>query len=212
MVENGLLALSGALAGVFLAGVLSRFLVTFLSGEGDSLYLDLRPDARLIGFVTLGSIVSCIVFGWLPSCRGTRAAAGDALKAGSRLVANSRSGLKLRHELVVAQVALSLVLVLGALLFSGTLRNLLAVEAGFQRTGVVIAWVDYSRLKVPAASRLNFQRDLLEAIRAIPGVAAAAECGIVPLSGGSTDNGVWRKAPIRTKGCCPISTTSAINT
>lgn len=192
MVENGLLAISGAFAGVFLAGVLSRTLVASLAGEGNSLFLELRPDARLIGFVTAVAIVSCFVFGLLPAWRGTRMLAGNALKTSGRTLAGNQSGTRLRQLLVVAQVALSLVLIFGALLFSGTLRNLLALDAGFQRTGVVIAWVDYSRLKVPVAGRLNFQGDLLEKIRAIPGVASAAESGIVPLSGGATDNGVWR--------------------
>jgi predicted permease len=191
MVENGVLALSGAIAGVFLAGVLSRYLTRFIGGAGDSLFLDLRPNAPLVGFVTLTAVVACIVFGLLPSWRGTRMLAGDALKASSRVVASSQSGSRLRQMLVVTQVALSLVLLFGALLFSGTLRNLLAVDAGFQRTGVLIAWLDYSRLKVPADSRLKFQGDLLETIRSIPGVSSAAECDIVPLSGGETDNILW---------------------
>jgi predicted permease len=191
MVENGVLALSGAVAGAFLAGVLSRYLMVFLGGEGDPLFLDLRPDARLVGFVTLVALVACLVFGLLPSWRTTRMLAGDVLKASTRSVAGSQFSSRMRQVLVVTQVALSLVILFGSLLFLGTLRNLLAVDAGFQHTGVVIAWLDYSRLEVPVASRVNFQRDLLETVRSVPGVSSAAESGIVPLSGASSENNLW---------------------
>jgi predicted permease len=94
--------------------------------------------------------------------------------------------------LVVSQVALSLVLVVGALLFSGSLSNLLAVDAGFSQRGVVIADLDlFRRVNVPYAARVTFKQDLLQKIRALPGVDSAAEVYILPLSGGSTDNLVW---------------------
>ncbi|MBV8895152.1 MAG: ABC transporter permease, partial [Acidobacteriaceae bacterium] len=145
MVENGLLAFGGACAGLFIASILSRALVAFLGTEGNLLLIDLRPDAKLIAFSTLVTAVCCGVFGLLPAWRATRTDASDTLKSQSRATAGG-SGSVLRQALVVAQVTLSLVLVFGALLFTRTLRNVLAVDPGFQTKGVVTAWVDYSRL------------------------------------------------------------------
>ena len=129
MVENGLLAIAGAVAGLVCAGVLSRFLVGFL---GSGLSLRLPFDARLIAFVVAMAVATCLTFGLIPAWRASRAAARDAMKASVRSVTGSREGVALRRALVISQVALSLVLLFGALLFRGTLRNLLAVDTGFE--------------------------------------------------------------------------------
>jgi predicted permease len=95
--------------------------------------------------------------------------------------------------LVISQVALSLVLLVTALLFSGSLRKLLAVDAGFQRSGVLVANIDFSQLHLPVTQRVAFKHALDEKIRAVPGIAAAGEVGILPLSGGGIENHVWRE-------------------
>jgi predicted permease len=192
MVENGLLALGGACAGLLIANFLSRFLVAFLGTEGNSLLIDLRPDGKLIAFCSVAVVGCCGAFGLLPAWRASHADTGDALKANGRATAG-RSGSVLRQVLVAAQVTLSLVLVFGALLFSRTLGNLLAVDAGFLHAGVLAARVDYSHLNVPAPGRLSFQRDLLETIRATPGVASAAQTEVIPLSGNGGGSDIWRE-------------------
>lgn len=199
MVENALLAFGGACAGLLIANVLSHVLVAFLGTEGNSLLIDLRPDGRLIAFSTLVAAACCAAFGLLPAWRATRSDAGDALKMNSRAT-DSRSGSVLRQTLVVAQVALSLVLVLGALLFSRTLGNVLAVNPGFDPGGVFVASIDYSRLNIPAARRWSFQRELLDTIRATPGVASAAETEVVPLSGDGGGSRVWLEGSRRGSG------------
>jgi predicted permease len=113
------------------------------------------------------------------------------MKTGGRTLSASRERFELREVLVVTQVALSLALLVGALLFSGSLRNVLAVDAGFQDTGVLITYIDFSRLRIPSAQRLAFIRDLLQRIRDLPGVVSAAEISILPLSGGGTENRDW---------------------
>src|SRR5581483_1721071 len=92
---------------------------------------------------------------------------------------------------VVAQVALSMMLLSGALLFSGSLRNLLAVDAGFQHSGTLITNLDFFRMKIPPARRTAFKHELLERIRAVPGVSSVAEIAMIPLSGESITNRVW---------------------
>ena len=191
MTESLLLAAAGAALGLLLSGTLSRFLVAMLGTEGNPLFLDLDPDPRMLTFTAGLASLTCLLFGLMPALRATRISPGDAMKTSSRSLTASRELFGLRQALVVSQVALSLVLLVGALLFSGSLRNLLAVDAGFQQNGVLIAEVDFSRFKIPSERRGGFKRDLLERIRALPNVYSAAEVGIVPLSGGGIDNNVW---------------------
>jgi predicted permease len=199
MIENGLLALGGAGAGLFIANALSRSLVAFLGTEGNSLLIDLRPDGELIAFSTLVTAGCCAAFGLLPAWRATGGDAADALKSNSRVTA-TRSGSALRQVLVVAQVTLSLVLVFGALLFSRTLANVLTVDAGFRYAGVLTAWIDYSRLNVPTAARWSFERELLETIRATPDVVSAAESDVIPLSGSGGSSRVWLESSQHRQG------------
>lgn len=115
------------------------------------------------------------------------------MKSGGRTLSASRERFGLRQALAAMQVALSLALLVGAFLFSGSLRNLLAVDAGFQQTGIVIADIDFSRLQVPSMQRVALKHDLLQRIRAIPGVASAGETAFLPLSGSGTENRVWKE-------------------
>jgi len=192
MTESLLLALLGSALGLFLAGALSKFLVASLGMEGDAPFLDLKPDWRLLAFTFGLASLTCILFGLVPALRASRVSPAEAFKSAGRTATASRKRFGFRQGLVVSQVALSLVLVVGALLFSGSLRNLLAVDAGFSQKGVVIAGLDlFRRLNVPYAGRVAFKQDLLQKIRALPGVVSAAEVEILPLSGNGTINEVW---------------------
>ena len=96
------------------------------------------------------------------------------MKASGRGLTAGRERLSLRRGLVVVQVALSLVLVAGALLFSRSLNKLLKVNTGFQQEGILITEAGFGRLNVPPERRLAFRKDLLDRIKAIPGVEAVA--------------------------------------
>jgi putative ABC transport system permease protein len=191
LAESLLLAVAGSLIGVLLAGFLSEFLIKFLSTEGDRLFVDLRPDWTVLGFTAGMAILTCVLFGLMPALRATRVAPLEAMKAGGRGLTAGRERFSLRRALVVAQVALSLVLVVGALLFSRSLAKLLTADVGFKQEGVLIAQVGSVRLNLPQESRLAFKRELLERIRAVPGVTSAARADIIPLSGNGNFNNVW---------------------
>ena len=193
MAENTLLAMAGAVAGVALAAILTRILVLKLQTQGDPLFIDLQPDLRMLVFTAGLAGLTCILFGLAPALRATRLGLSDSLKSGGRSLSASRERFGLRQVLVVSQVALSLVLLMGALLFSGSLRKLLAVDAGFQRTGVLVSQMDFRRLNLPTNRRVDFKRDLLQKIRALPGVVSAAEVAVRPLSGNGTTNVVWKE-------------------
>jgi putative ABC transport system permease protein len=189
--ESLLLSLAGAVAGAVLARTLSRGLVAFLNTANNPVSLDFKQDWRLFAFLLAVSLVTCVLFGLAPALRASRTAPGAAMKTGGHGMTASRGRLGFRGALVVSQVALSLVLLFTALLFTESLRNLLTDDPGFQAKGVLIAWLDFTRLQIPLDRRAVFQRELLDRIRAIPGVDVAADTDIVPLSGEGWGNTVW---------------------
>ena len=191
MAESLLLAACGAAAGLYLSGVLSRFLIAMLATRGNPVSLDLALDRSVLAFTIGVAILTCVLFGLTPAWRATRIAATDAMRSKGRGVAGNRERFGVRQILVMSQVALSLVLVVGALLFSGSLRKLLAVDAGFQQNGVLLANIDFKRVPIPADRRMAFKQQLLDKLRATPEIDGAAEVQIPPLSGGSTSNSVW---------------------
>ncbi|HVG30112.1 MAG TPA: ABC transporter permease [Pyrinomonadaceae bacterium] len=191
LAESLLLSAAGSILGAILAGFLGEFLVSFLSTKEDQLFVDLSANWSVLGFTAGMAILTCVLFGLTPALRATRVAPGAAMKASGRGMTAGRERFSLRRALVVAQVALSLVLVVGALLFSRSLAKLLSADVGFRQEGILIAQIDSSRLNLPKENRLTFKRGLLERIRAIPGVASAASANIIPLSGNGWGNSVW---------------------
>jgi predicted permease len=183
LAESLLLSAIGALLGAWLARILSRSLVAFLSTDSDRLFVDLATDWRALGFTAALAIGACLMFGVAPALRATRMAAAAVLKGAARGLSESRERHGLRRTLVVVQVALSLVLVVDALLFVRSLRNLLVLDAGFRQDGILVASLDLRRADVPAERRVAVYRGILDGLRAIPGVEAASQASIVPVSG-----------------------------
>jgi len=199
LAESLLLAILGAMLGFVLAQWMSRFLVAFLSTEGRSLFVDLNPDWPVLAFTAAVATLTCILFGLTPALRATLVSPQAAMKGGSRGLTATRERWGLRRMLVVSQVAMSLVLLFGALLFTRTLRNLTTVEAGFSQTGVLLCDLDFTQLNVPKENRLAYKQQILERIRAIAGVESAAEALMVPISGSSMNDEVWMSDSERSK-------------
>ena len=188
LAESLLLAVAGAAAGALLARWLSAAMVAFLSSDANRLFVDLRPDGRVLAFMTGLALLTCVLFGLAPALRATDVAPGAAMKAGGRGLTARRERFGLRRTLVVAQMALSLVLVVGALLFVNTLRNLRLADAGFQPEGILVASADFQRAGLAKERHAAMHRSVLDAVRALPGVEAAAEAAIVPMSGSGWNN------------------------
>jgi putative ABC transport system permease protein len=187
LVESLMIAGAGVAAGLVLANWLSRTLVLLLTPEGGRIVLDLQSDWRLFAFGSALAVGACVLFGLSPALRASGTNPGQALQPGGRSGTESREALGLRRALVVSQIAISLVLVVAALLFARSLRNLTAVDLGFQ-PGVVAATIDLNRTAVPPDARLPLLEQIVERVRAVPGVRHAAETFLVPL-GGSEWNG-----------------------
>ncbi len=191
LAESLLLACTGTFLGAALAQVLSRFLISFISKVSDAVVLDLSFNWRFIAFAAAVAVVTCVLFGLTPALRATQVQPAAAMKASGRGLTAGRERFSLRRALVVVQVALSLVLVAGALLFTRSLGNLANVNAGFEREGIVITRADFGRLNLPIEQRTTFRSQLLTRLKAIPGVEAATETTIVPLSGNALYNNAW---------------------
>ena len=190
LAESLLLVAIGALGGVLLAQILSRALLSFLNTQEISLFLELRPDWRMFAFTTALSVLTCLLFGLAPAIYASRTSPGEVMKAGSRGITMSRERFGFRRALVISQVSLSLVLLVGALLFVRTFRNLLQQDAGFRQSGILITYVDFTNVRIPGENRVAYKRELLERTRSIPGVLSAANVAIVPMSGGGWNDNI----------------------
>jgi predicted permease len=182
--ESLLLSVLGAALGAVLAQALSRGLVAFLSTPGRSLFLGLGMDGRLLGFTAAIAIGTCLLFGLLPALRATRIAPSAAMRSGGRGLSAGRERFSLRRVLVTGQVALSLVLLVGALLFVRSLQKLLSVDPGFRAEGIVAVSLDLRRLQYAKERFPMVYRSLLDRLGAQPGVISAAQVLLTPVSGG----------------------------
>jgi predicted permease len=179
-----LLAAGGALLGIALANVLSRFLVSYLGGDNPgAIFVSLSTDWRVLGFTAALAVLTCIVFGLMPALKATSAPPARVMSLAGRGNTATRERFSLRRSLVIMQVALSLVLVFTALAFASSLRKILTLNAGFQRDGVLVMDFDYSRLNLPPLQRPVYAESLLDRLRALPGVEGAAETEELPVGG-----------------------------
>lgn len=190
-IESLVIAASGIAGGLLAARWLSRLLVSFLAADGASVALDLPFDGRTFAFAALLTVVTCAVFASIPVLRAARTQPALALAAGGRSLTTGRERNGARRILLASQIALSLALLMGTLLFVRSLRSLEALDAGFQQHGIVIASVSFAGLQLAPDRAPGFRREVLQRVRALPAVDAAAEAVIMPLSGGNWNNRVW---------------------
>jgi putative ABC transport system permease protein len=187
--ESFVLAGSGAAAGMLLASWASRLLVRQLSTQTNTVFLDLSPDWRVLAFSIGVTVATALLFGTVPALRASGVAPIDALKEHGRgTSSDSRAGLA--SGLIVAQVALSLVLVVAAGLFMRTFSSLSGLHLGFDRDRVLLVTINAQRTEIPPADRLATFERIRQRVLAVPGVASAAVSLVTPVSGSTWDNRV----------------------
>src|SRR5262249_35105365 len=164
--------------------------VRLMTTESNRLFVELQADWRVFAFTAALAVCTCLIFGLTPALRATATEPGAAMKAGTRGSTDSRERFGLRRGLVIVQVALSLVLVVGALLFVRSLRNLLILDAGFRQDGILVASVDLRGANIPEGARRSAFDAIASGLRSTRGVDAAAEVYIVPVSGSGWNNRV----------------------
>jgi predicted permease len=188
--ESALLAAAGAALGMGLAQILSRMLVASLSAGGGTVHLPIETDWRVLLFASAVAVLTCVVFGAVPAIRATRSQPEAALRGARRGMTAGRRQFSLQRSMVVTQIAVSLVLLVGALLFVRSFRNLMTFDAGMRQEGITFAFLGFQDSKLSHEQYEDFQRQLLDEIRSVPGVVNAATTTHVPLIGGSWGHGV----------------------
>jgi putative ABC transport system permease protein len=203
--ESLLLALAGSISGLFLAFAVSRTLVAFISTQQNQIFLDLGMNWRVLAFTTALAVLTTVSFGLAPAIRATRSEPATLLQSGSRGSTGGRERFSLRRILVVSQVALSVVLLMGALLFVRSLRNLTTLNVGFQQTGVLITSVDFERLRILEERFTEYKRELVKQVQAIPGVESATHAMLVPFGGSTWNDEVLTEGSDDNKGVAWIN-------
>ena len=203
--ESILLAAAGAACGTFLAFAVSRVLVAYISTSDNQIFLDLAMDWRVLAFTTSLAVLTTVLFGLAPAVRATRAEPAVLLQSGSRGMTGGRERFGLRRILVVAQVGLSVVLLMGALLFARSLRNLVTLNVGFQQNGILITSVDFKRLQLPEERYTEYKREIVKHVRSIPGVESAAAAMLVPFGGDTWNDDVITEGSDDDKGVAWIN-------
>jgi putative ABC transport system permease protein len=186
LTESLLLSGLGALLGLGFAKWGSALLVSQLSTPSDPLTLDLSLDWRVLAFTAGVAVLTALLFGVAPAMTTRRLAPMDALKEQGRGAGGGRH--RLTSPLVIAQIALSVVLVVGAGLFLRTFASLLTRDIGFDREPVLLANVDVQRSQVDETRRADLYAQLAEAASQVPGVERAAASLLTPVSGMGWNN------------------------
>jgi putative ABC transport system permease protein len=181
LTESLTLSLAGGLAGLLLAKWGVRLLVS-LSPAGIPRAEEAGLDLRVLGFALLVSTLTGLVFGLVPALQASKVELTDALKSSARSAAGGRRSLA-RGALVAAEVALSLVLLVGAGLLVKSFVRLTEVELGFDPAHVVAADISLPYRYNTPEKRTEFYRQLLKRVEALPGVSSASVSQSVPLSG-----------------------------
>lgn len=190
LVESGLIALAGALMGIAMAEGLSRVLVASLATSNDTVKLSVGTDWRVLLFAATVATLTCILFGVAPALRASGADPVTAMKAGARGVTAGRERFAAQRLMVVAQISVSLVLLAGSLLFVRSFYNLMTFNPGLREEGVTLAFMGFPKANVPRDHIAEFKRELVDEVRALPGVKNAASTTQVPLLGGSWGHGI----------------------
>jgi putative ABC transport system permease protein len=178
--ESALLAGAGALAGVAFARWGSRVIVAQLSTATDRVFLDVGIDWRVLAFAAAVAAATAILFGVVPALRAARVAPIDAMKEHGRGTSSGRA-VGLSGSLVIAQVSLSLVLLVGTGLFLRTFASLANRNVGFERDRALILTVGAQRAGVDSAARAAMYERIRQAALAVPGVSNAAFAMTLPL-------------------------------
>ncbi|MBO0860517.1 MAG: ABC transporter permease [Chloracidobacterium sp.] len=184
-VESILLALLGAAAGLLLA-IFGIDLLVRLGPHDVPRLSEVSLDGRVLGFTALLSLATGALFGLAPAFQTSRLDLSVALKEGRGAGAASGARMRLRSALVVSEVALSLILLIGSGLMIKSLRGLMNLDAGFNRANLLTLQVNLPSTKYGDDQHVAaFYNQLIESVRALPGIVSATTVIPLPLSGGA---------------------------
>ena len=185
LAESVLLSAVGAALGVVVAVLGSRFLVAQLSMTTNRIFnrvfIDVGIDWRMLAFTAAVGTATALLFGVAPALRSARVAPIDAMKEQGRGTSSARGGFA--GSLVMVQVAMSLVLLIGAGLFVRTFAALSNRDLGLDRGGILVVDMHADRAGTDSAARVAMYDRLVQSVRAMPEVSSVALSSITPVSG-----------------------------
>ena len=189
LVESVLLSAIGGASGIMLAIAMTRGLLALIPTEGNPLLIAATPDARILAFTLALTLATGLLFGMVPALRASRPDLWSTLKDAVAPRSGMTGSLFLRKSLVAAQVALSFLLLFGAGLFVRSLQNLRATNTGFRDLDNLITFqVAPAYSGYDDARTVHFYDELLQGLRAVPGVKSAGLAVVPVLHGDEWDS------------------------
>jgi predicted permease len=182
LVESLLLSITGGLAGLVLAFWTDHALISFLPASSVPMAISPVPDWRVLSFNLGLSVLTGIIFGLLPALQSTRPELARTLKDQAGAVVGGTS-VGLRKLLVIAQISLSLLLLIGAGLFIRSLQNLKDLDPGFRTSNLLAFKVDPMSSGYKAERAKQFYSQLKDNLESLPGVTGAS-LAVVPVMEG----------------------------
>jgi predicted permease len=183
LTESLVLSTLGTALGVLFAMWGTRALVSLLSTKRSTVWLDLALDWRILGFTAGIAVLTAILFGIVPAWRSANVDPQSAMRGTGRGITQERSRFSLAKSLVAGQVALSLVLLIGAGLLLGSFQRQTSIDLGFRGQGVLIVNTDIRRVGLANDARPEFFRQMLQRMTSVPGAELVSSVDIIPLSG-----------------------------
>jgi putative ABC transport system permease protein len=181
MTESLLLALMGGAAGLLISLWVGNLLHNFNPLPTFPIQFDLSADGRVIGFSLVASVATGLILGIIPALRGTRPDLISALKDETSSATGGSSKSRLRNSFVVAQIAISLLLLIGATLLLRSLQNAQAIDPGFRAENVFAMDFDLDLKGYGEEKGRQFYALMVERMGALPGVESAALANRAPL-------------------------------
>jgi predicted permease len=191
LTESVMLAAAGGVAGCALAVVLCRLLSRWRAPIDFPVQFEIQPDWTVFLFAALVSVITGILFGLLPALRLSRTDVNAVLKGDTGIaVFKKKLRLSFRDVLVIGEIGLCFVIVFGSVLSLRGLQRAVTMQIGFQPEGIITAGFDLGLPGINEAQGRSFQERVLEAVKALPGVASAAYANSLPLSIDQSTTGV----------------------
>jgi putative ABC transport system permease protein len=191
LTESLLISVFGGLAGIAIAWLGVRLLKFGFPDQVPPFYISLRLEPMTVGFVAAITLITGLLFGFIPALRVAKVDVNSALRDGARGAGDGAHRSRLRRTLVVVEIALSVVLAVGAMLLVRSYRNLAGTDLGFTEHGILSARIYLPDASYPTrAHSAAFFDELLDRLRQLPGVTAVGSAQGIPFSGWNVQTNV----------------------